>query len=74
MSLILAATISPQLPRPSAPTPSKLSGTPTAGAAAGAGGAGANQANERMLADFFNQLLLKDLLNFSCRRNIVFRY
>jgi len=51
-----------QLPRPSVPTSStaKISAaSPSAAAAAAASGA-APQANERMLADFFNQLLLKN--------------
>ena len=51
-----------QLPRPSVPTASasKISAaSPSAAAAAAASGA-APQANERMLADFFNQLLLKN--------------
>ena len=53
---------SAQLPRPSVPTASatKISAaSPSAAAAAAASGA-APQANERMLADFFNQLLLKN--------------
>jgi len=57
-----AGVPSAQLPRPSVPTASatKISAaSPSAAAAAAASGA-APQANERMLADFFNQLLLKN--------------
>ena len=49
----------PTLPRPSAPTVPKISGAGAAGPTGGAPGAG-GQANERMLAEFFNQLLLKN--------------
>merc|ERR1711990_464379 len=49
----------PTLPRPSAPTVPKISGAGAAGPTGGTPGAG-GQANERMLAEFFNQLLLKN--------------
>merc|ERR1711990_1302335 len=49
----------PTLPRPSAPTVPKITGAGAAGPTGGTPGAG-GQANERMLAEFFNQLLLKN--------------
>ena len=56
------------LPRPSTNTPSSSQKLSAAAASLGQaapgqatpGGAAPNQANERMLADFFNQLLLKN--------------